>query len=360
MRLSGPSLANAYRSQPSKRHSGPKRLRPDLGDTDELSIICILGGATRPMQTRELTTTYREHEPLPQTILPRRAPQPTSGRPAGNEHEALTLPTYVPLLAAYHQAFAGELRAIVAALPLHPGSLVLDVACGDGSYAGWMAPHVGPTGHIIGADLSRDYLMLAQRRVHPGVETSSHFIAGEATRLPFADRTFDLVWCAHSLYSLPEPVAVIREMHRVVRPGGVVAVLENDPVHHLILPWPVELEFAIRRAEWRALAADGNPLRTLHVARGLFATFRRAGFEQCRLRTYASDRHAPLDPDEQAFIEAYLQDLQRRVDPYLDASSQRQLERLLDPACASFLLNSPEVAFTCLDHVIWGITPYRA
>jgi hypothetical protein len=137
----------------------------------------------------------------------------------------------------------------------------------------------------------------------------------------------------------------------------VVAVLENDPLHHLILPWPVRLEFAVRRAEWRALGADGNSLRKLHVARRLFGMFRRAGFEQCRLRTYASDRHAPFNPDERAFIEAYMRDLQKRVEPCLDASSQRRLEALLDPACAASLLNSPELAFTCLDHVIWGATP---
>jgi hypothetical protein len=49
------------------------------------------------------------------------------------------------------------------------------------------------------------------------------------------------------------------------------------------------------------------------VARRLFAMFRRAGFEECRLRTYASDRQVPLNPDAQAFIEAYMSIL--RVPP---------------------------------------------
>jgi hypothetical protein len=56
------------------------------------------------------------------------------------------IPGYAPALAAYHRAFAEELQSMIAELPIGAGDRVLDVACGDGSYSGWLAEHVGPSG----------------------------------------------------------------------------------------------------------------------------------------------------------------------------------------------------------------------
>ena len=53
------------------------------------------------------------------------------------------LPGYAPTLLAYHRAFAEELREVVAGLPIRPGDRVLDLACGDGAYARWLAEPLG-------------------------------------------------------------------------------------------------------------------------------------------------------------------------------------------------------------------------
>jgi ubiquinone/menaquinone biosynthesis C-methylase UbiE len=73
-------------------------------------------------------------------------------------------------------------------------------------------------------------------------------VKADAYRLPFEDGQFDLVWCAQSMISLNDPVAAIREMARVLKPGGRLAVLETDAYHHVLLPWPVGLELAIQKA----------------------------------------------------------------------------------------------------------------
>jgi ubiquinone/menaquinone biosynthesis C-methylase UbiE len=88
---------------------------------------------------------------------------------------------------------------------------------------------------VVAVDLSHNYLELARRATRP-TPGRVGFVAGRLEALPFDDDTFDLVWCAQSLYSLPEPVEALRQMRRVVRPGGVVAVLENDTLHQVILP----------------------------------------------------------------------------------------------------------------------------
>lgn len=69
------------------------------------------------------------------------------------------LPPYAGMMADYHMAVASERRGVVTALRAHPGDLVLDMACGDGSYARWLAECVGPAGKVLAADVSPAFLM---------------------------------------------------------------------------------------------------------------------------------------------------------------------------------------------------------
>ena len=106
---------------------------------------------------------------------------------------------------------------------------------------------------MTAVDVSSAFLRVARTGAGPRLG----FAASAIERLPFADDVFDLVWCAQSLYSLPEPVEAVRLMRRVVKPGGVVAVLENDSLHHLLLPWPIEVELAEAYVEWESFVEPG-------------------------------------------------------------------------------------------------------
>src|SRR5690242_10059537 len=84
-----------------------------------------------------------------------------------NQAEAADgLPTYAPMLAAYHRAHAAELRAMIAELPLRLGDRVLDMACGAGTYSVWLAERVGPHGTVVGVDISPAYLARARVRAN--------------------------------------------------------------------------------------------------------------------------------------------------------------------------------------------------
>src|SRR5438046_2453620 len=111
------------------------------------------------------------------------------------------LPDYAPMLRAYHREFAPELRSLIDQLPLSPGADVLDVACGDGQYAAWFAERVGRRGSVIAIDILPAWLNIADeclgcRRSKCNVELRQ----ADARRLPHAANSFDLVWCAQSLY----------------------------------------------------------------------------------------------------------------------------------------------------------------
>ena len=268
------------------------------------------------------------------------------------------VPAYEPMLAAYHRAFAKELRGMVGTLPLLEGQSALDMACGDGVYGPMLAEKVGPSGRVVGVDLMPAYLDLARAEADktPAGKVIE-FVAAPIDDLPFDDGTFDLSWCAQSFYSLPEPVAALGHLLRVTKPGGVVAVLEADTLHHVLLPWPVEVEIAVRAAELRALAETTDVPRKFYVGRDLRRLFRLAGLDRIAGRTFATDRFAPLDQDVKTYLAESLKGLAERVAPYLDGPTRIRFDRLIEPGSGESLLDDPDLTITCIDHVVWGRRP---
>lgn len=267
---------------------------------------------------------------------------------------ALPLPDYAPMLRAYHAGFAAELGAMVGSLPIAPGDRVLDCASGDGAYLPLLRGRVGPSGLVVGLDLSPAYLAAA---AESGAGDEVALVAGALERPPFPAGSFDAVWSAQSLFSLPEPAAAIARMAAAARPGGLVAVLEDDTLHQVLLPWPVDLELAVRVAERAALAEQSDHPRKFYVGRQLVALFRAAGLVDIRARTFASDRQAPLDPDTRAFLAEYLKRLGESVRSRLTPERRAEFDRLADPASPDFLLDSPDFAATVVDRVVWGRRP---
>lgn len=258
------------------------------------------------------------------------------GRGLGPE----ALPDYAPMLAAYHRAHAEELRGMVADLPLHPADQVLDLACGDGVYSCWIAERLGSAGRVVGVDIAPAYLELARRTADASPAAARvNFRQADAYRLPFADGQFDLAWCAQSMFSLPDPVGALSELRRVVRPGGLVAVFENDLLHPMILPWPAEIELAVRGAHLADLAQANAEQGA--VGRDLCTLLREAGLVECRLRTYSTVRQAPLSADEAAYLGWYLGDLRARAHGGLTPEALSDFDALTDPAIIASTASAP-------------------
>lgn len=264
------------------------------------------------------------------------------------------LPNYDNQLSRFHCAFEPELQRILDVLPLTPAMKVLDLACGDGFYSRRIADRLGPGGSVTGVDLNLAYLDEArQEAARQTGEATIDFVAASFDRLPFPDDTFDFVWCAQSLYSLPEPVVVLRTLARVLRPGGIVAVLENDTMHQVFLPWPVRLELPLRAAELRALSETRNPNK-YYVGRRLPAVLAEAGLEPLKMATQAIDREAPFGEAERALLQSYLEGVANRVAPYLDAPLLQELRQLIDPRSPDHILRQPYLTMTWLNVLALG------
>jgi demethylmenaquinone methyltransferase / 2-methoxy-6-polyprenyl-1,4-benzoquinol methylase len=116
---------------------------------------------------------------------------------------------------------AGWRRRAARTTGLEPGGSALDIACGSGKLTAVLARIAGPGGRVVGLDFSPQMLDIA-RRDHPGIE----FLEGDALSLPFDDATFDASTNAFGLRNLADPVRGLREMLRVLKPGGRPVVLE--------------------------------------------------------------------------------------------------------------------------------------
>jgi demethylmenaquinone methyltransferase / 2-methoxy-6-polyprenyl-1,4-benzoquinol methylase len=117
---------------------------------------------------------------------------------------------------------------LVSRLAVGPGDTVLDVATGTGAVAAELVHRTGCS--VVGLDQSAEMLAEARRRVPAGVT----LVAGDAEHLPFPDASFDGLTVTYLLRYVDDPAATLRELARVVRPGGTIASLEfavpSDPV----------------------------------------------------------------------------------------------------------------------------------
>jgi SAM-dependent methyltransferase len=269
-----------------------------------------------------------------------------------------TLPDYNRLLAAYHRAFRKELQTMLEGLPVCSGDRVLDVGCGDGTYSGWLAPLVAPLGLVTGIDALPAYVAAARAQwKNTGYEKCLRFQQATIRRLPFRRGAFDFIWCAQSLYSLPDPRQALREMARVVRRNGIVAILEDDTLHQFLLPWPVEVEMMVRAAEWTAFHQERGRPRRFYVGRHLRELLSEAGLRPQRRRTYASHREFPIGSHERNFFTLYLTDLRDRASRFLPKAHRRRIEAMLTPGSSTYLVDQPHFSVTSLDHVMWAKKP---
>lgn len=128
---------------------------------------------------------------------------------AARDYEALWLSSLAPAQDRLLQCAA-----------LQPGEHVLDVASGTGLVAFAAAEHVGDSGRVLGVDLSGEMVAQARSHADAAVHVNVGFERMDAEALALPDAGFDAALCALGLMYLPEPEQALREMRRVLKPGG--------------------------------------------------------------------------------------------------------------------------------------------
>ncbi len=120
-------------------------------------------------------------------------------------------------------------RETLRALALRPGERVLDVGSGPGLLVAEMAQAVGRSGHVTGLDISDGMLALSRRRcADPAISERVSFIKADAVALPFPDAAFDVAVSTQVYEYVADLKTALAELHRVLRVGGRVLIIDTD------------------------------------------------------------------------------------------------------------------------------------
>jgi len=159
---------------------------------------------------------------------------------------------------------------------LQAGERVLDLACGTGIVARQAAPLLGLTGQITALDINPAMLAVA-RSLPASPGAAIDWQQGNAMNLPFPDGAFDVVLCQHGLPFFPDYAVAVREMRRILVPGGralviVLQALERHPVFEALMK-------SVARQLVQPLASVMTPF-VLSGADELRSLFAEAGFRE--------------------------------------------------------------------------------
>lgn len=236
----------------------------------------------------------------------------------------------------WHAKFAFQTRAateaIVKAAQAAPGLEVLDLACGSGEPAITLAKAVAPGGRVTATDMLPGMLATAGENARREGLANITFSAADAEDLPFSGASFDAVTCRFGIMFVPDAVRALREVRRVLRPGGRPAFIAWGPREQnstYIATWRIVNKYAPSpdpepgAPEGYRFAQPGS----------LSAVFREAGFQKIKEECLSVPWPWPGPPEE--FWESH-RDLRgtpfRRV---LDRVPPEKLPQMMDEVHAA-------------------------
>jgi demethylmenaquinone methyltransferase / 2-methoxy-6-polyprenyl-1,4-benzoquinol methylase len=182
-------------------------------------------------------------------------------------------------------------RFLVSRLDVGPNDTVLDVATGTAAVAIELVRRTGC--RVVGLDQSREMLETGRQRVETaGLADWIELVEGAAERLSFEKASFDALTFTYLLRYVDDPQATMRELARVVKPGGTIAMLEFGlprgvarPAWELYVRAGLPLLGALVSPGWRRVGSFLGPsIREFHRRHDLPELWRRAGIEEVRSR----------------------------------------------------------------------------
>lgn len=209
---------------------------------------------------------------------------------------------------------------LLQAAALRPGEHVVDVACGTGVVARMAAERVGTIGRALGIDPNPGMLEVARAAPSPP-GAPVEWRQASAEKLPLSDQSFDFVLCQLGVMFFSDRVGGLREMHRVLAPGGRIAVNTPGP-----MPKPfVVLEEALRRHISPESARFVGAVFSLADASELVQLIGAAGFDRIEVTTATRTLRLPPPAD---FLWQYIASTPLGVVVgAADAAARERLER---------------------------------
>ena len=301
-----------------------------------LCVLCALCGY-KPLQ--EIIKSFSPED----EVEPTNNKEESIGMGKKNSTES-TVPdtdTYLQGLLVTNPLQEPIFRRAIHALNLPLGSRGLDVGCGIGFQVMLLAEAVGPGGHVTGIDLSPEFLVYARSIAEKaGMSEQVSFQEGDMNNLPFDDDTFDWVWSANCAgYAPGEPLPLLKELARVVKPGGSVIIIVWSS-QQLLPGYPV-LEAHLNATSSGIAPFARGAAPELHFPR-IMGWFRRAGMEDVNVRTFAGDVCAPLSKEMRSALTSLIEMRWVDVRAELSEGDWAEYQRLCLPESPEFILGIPD------------------
>jgi len=247
------------------------------------------------------------------------------------------------------------LHAMIKALQLPKGTQGLDAGCGIGFQCLLLAEEVGPNGHVTGLDISLEILDRGGEIIREaGLSERISFQEGDVANLPFDDNTFDWVWSADCVgYGPWEPLPLLKELARVVKPGGIVAIAAWSSEE--LLPGYPRLEARLGATSAGIAPFIQGKKPELHFLRAL-GWFSELGLKELNAKAFAGSACAPLsDEVRKALVDLF--DMRwTDVAPELSSDDLAEFQRLCLPDSSDFILNLPDYYTFFTYTMFWGKT----
>lgn len=230
-------------------------------------------------------------------------------------------------------------------LRVSPGADVLDLGCGPGFVSELLAELV-PAGSVTGVDASAALLAQAGARMVALGHSHVRFVEAWADRLPLPDASVDFAYSRFLFQHLSAPAAVLKELRRVMRPGGRVVLVDTDDAALLIHPEPAGLSALLTASQAAQARVGGDRL----IGRKLRSLLVSAGFERVRveLQPFTSE-----DVGMATFVDITLGFKRQIVTP--DLLAPAAVEDTL--AAARALASDPGAFGSTLGYIASGVAP---
>ncbi|MFC2007930.1 class I SAM-dependent methyltransferase [Chloroflexota bacterium] len=245
------------------------------------------------------------------------------------------------------------LRAMIEALQLPAGSCGLDAGCGIGLQCLFLAEEVGLTGHVTGLDISSEFLNRGRKIVkEAGLSERISFQEGDVAALPFDNNTFDWVWSADCVgYGPWEPLPLLEELVRVVKPDGIVAIAAWSSEQ--LLPGYPRLEARLEATSDGIAPFIHGKKPELHFLRAL-GWFHELGLKEPRVKVFADSFYAHLSDEIRNALVALFDMRWPNVAPELSSDDLAEFQRLCLPDSPDFILNLPDYYAFFTYTMFWG------
>jgi ubiquinone/menaquinone biosynthesis C-methylase UbiE len=233
------------------------------------------------------------------------------------------------------------MRSAIQALELPQGSRGLDIGCGIGTHVRMMAEAVGAKGHITGIDIEPAFITYAKKTAEEaGLSERTAFREGNMNALPFDDNTFSWAWSANLIgYNPSDPLPALKEMVRVVRPCGIVAIVFY--ASQMLLPGHPLLEAKLNATSSGIAPFSSEMKPEAHSFRAP-GWFRELNVRDVRAQTFVTTVQAPLSDDIYDAMVALLQMRWVDVNEELPGEDIAEYRRLCEPDSPDFILKHPD------------------